>query len=493
MRVTIDPRGFNPLYWHLTKILQDEEIRFVYVYGGSSAAKTYSLLQRILLFTLQGAGSTMALRKYAVDIRDTIYQDCKSILNSWEPLDERFTLTQNLIETSKDRIRFRGLDDSEKLKGISSFRWIFMEELNQFDERDFKQVRKRLRGRKGQQIIGLWNPVDETHWIKKVLDRETWEDLPLEVEGSPGVSRLDPDHSFVKINQKRNAILIRTTYRDNFWIVGHPTDPDVGFYDRHTIEDFENDRIHDFNFWNIYANGEWGRTDTGAEIYRHFDPGIHTKPVQYNPDLPLHLSFDENVHPYPTLLVWQGEGSRADLVDEICLEAPKNNLTYTLTEFKRRYPAHRSGVLVYGDATSRKEDTKLEKGYNFFRLVEDGLREYRPVLRVPSANPSVMMRTAFIDAVFAGRIPGLQITIGNNCTKTIADFKYTKQAADGSKLKEKETDKATGVRFEPFGHATDASEYFLTQFFANEYNDFRNGGRREVNYLKGQRQNRTSY
>ena len=48
---------------------------------------------------------------------------------------------------------------------------------------DYKQVRKRLRGKEGQQIITTFNPIKETHWIKKeVFDIEKWHDVPMEIE-----------------------------------------------------------------------------------------------------------------------------------------------------------------------------------------------------------------------------------------------------------------------------------------------------------------------
>ena len=51
---------------------------------------------------------------------------------------------------------------------------MFCEEISEFDESDLKQIRKRLRGRKGQKIVALFNPISEDHWIKKkIFDTET--------------------------------------------------------------------------------------------------------------------------------------------------------------------------------------------------------------------------------------------------------------------------------------------------------------------------------
>ena len=65
-------------------------------------------------------------------------------------------------------------DDPEKIKGLESYQYVFCEEISEFDESDLKQIRKRLRGRKGQKIVALFNPISEDHWIKKkIFDTET--------------------------------------------------------------------------------------------------------------------------------------------------------------------------------------------------------------------------------------------------------------------------------------------------------------------------------
>ena len=87
---------------------------------------------------------------------------------------------------------------------------------------------------------------------------------------------------------------------------------------------------------------------------------------------------------------------------------------------RNRYPADRvKGLFVYGDRTSIREDTKLEKGENFFTKILQHLQKYSPNLRIQAANPSVVQSAGFINEIYAGRIPGLKIRIGDNCRKII--------------------------------------------------------------------------
>jgi len=472
MKVQFSRFLFNPVYWHIQEALNNPKYRFILVYGGSSAAKTYSAVQATIVETMTKAPKTMVLRKYATDIKDSIFSDFTGIVSNWN-LDKHHHITKNPAQIQSQAggiVRFRGLDDSEKVKGISGFKRVVMEEMNQFTHEDFKQIRKRLRGLPGQQIVGLWNPVSENHWIKnKVLDLEEWHDLPKDIEGRE-FSTLS-DESFKRENAAGDMLLIRTTYKDNFWIVGHP-DGEHGFNDIHTVNDFERDRRTDYNYYRVYALGEWGKLDTGAEFYKGFKVPVNVAPVEYDHTQPLHISLDENVNPYPALTVWQAQGKEIKQIDEICLESPRNTLKHACTEFAKRYRNHRGGLFVYGDATSRKADTKLEKGYNFFTLIKNYLEDFRPELRVPRSNPPVMIRGLFINDVFAGNIQGVSVTIGDNCKKSIEDLQYCKEDSDGTKLKEKIKDQKTGVRYEQYGHTSDTMDYFLTRFLRSEFANF---------------------
>jgi len=197
----------------------------------------------------------MVLRKYAVDIKDSIYSDFTTIISDWKLSDE-FVIQQNYIRCKKtgSYVRFRGLDDSEKIKGLSGFKRVVLEEISQFEEKDLKQIRKRLRGKAGQQIVGIFNPIDETHWIKtKIFDVE--ELIPVET-----------DIAGQWTNEQGNVVVFKTNYLDNKYIVGDwAVAPDGnlvqigGFVDQHTIDDFEKDKLNDFEYYRIYGLGDWGR------------------------------------------------------------------------------------------------------------------------------------------------------------------------------------------------------------------------------------------
>lgn len=225
--------------------------------------------------------------------------------------------------------------------------------------------------------------------------------------------------------------------------------------------------------------------EAGAEFYKSFNQDVHVSNVEYNDSLPIHISLDENVNPFITGNIFQISGKEVYQVDEMCLSHPKNTLKSLALEFKKRYPNHSTGVYIYGDATSMKADTKLEKGQNFFTLFCGYLKEYKPSMRVPRSNPSVAMRGNWINEdIFEKEI--IKLRISDKCFHTIQDLQFTKEDSDGTKLKKKEKDVRTGVTYEKWGHCSDVLDYLLTFAFNREFLNYQRGGRK-VKMIAGPR------
>lgn len=230
------------------------------------------------------------------------------------------------------------------------------------------------------------------------------------------------------------------------------------------------------NQYQVFVLGNWNiKLKSGAEFYHKFDLDANTEETKYNRALPLHISFDENVNPYLPCTIWQGNGLDLWQIDEIALKKPKNKIKSVCTEIDRRYKFHNAGMFIYGDSTSAKDDTKVESGYNFFKLAQRYLARFKPVLRVPKSNPSVVMRGNFINALFAGEIEGASVKIGESCELTIGDLSNVLEASDGKKLKIKEKDPKTGVTFEPWGHLSDSLDYVVSWYFKSQYRVYQGG------------------
>ena len=75
--MVINYKKLNPNGFYLLKYLNDETIRFIILYGGSSSGKSYSVAQTILIQTLQDGENTLVMRKVGASILKTIYEDYK--------------------------------------------------------------------------------------------------------------------------------------------------------------------------------------------------------------------------------------------------------------------------------------------------------------------------------------------------------------------------------------------------------------------------------
>lgn len=124
-----------------------------------------------------------------------------------------------------------GLDDVEKLKSIANVNRIWVEEASEISETDFNQLDLRLRGQSdiGYQMTVTFNPVSETHWLKK---------------------------SFFDIGRP-DSFVLKTTYEDN------------KFLDEQYIQTLLELKNQDYNYYRVYALGEWG--SIGSVIFSNWE------------------------------------------------------------------------------------------------------------------------------------------------------------------------------------------------------------------------------
>lgn len=434
-----------------------DQSRYLILYGSAGSGKSIFAVQKLVVRMLTETGHRfLVIRKVANTLRQSCFQVFKQIIidegqaHNFTFLESSMHITCNL---NGNEIIFAGLDDPEKIKSIAAITSVWCEEPTELNDKDFSQLELRVRGetQNYKQFILTFNPVDEDSWIKKRF--------------------YDKPDAQVKI--------IHTTYKDN------------AFLDADYIKHLTERVVANENLYRVYVLGQWGRATTGGEFYKCFRHTRHaTVELPYNPGVPLHISFDFNVNPYMSCGVFQIEIIPAVMngaivvtpekkiskqVDEIALPHPRNTTKDICREFARRYQAHNAGLFIYGDPSGRAEDTRAEKGWNDFTIIENELLHYKPTMRVSSKAPPVVMRGNFINTVFETNFGGLTFLIDPRCKNSIRDFLYLKEASDGTKLKEKEKDTDTGVQFEKYGHFSDLADYFYCEAFRSEFLDYQRG------------------
>lgn len=502
----INFKKLNPVGFYLMRFLQDLTIRFIILFGGSSSGKSYSVAQIILIFTIWEGSNTLVMRKVGASIRDSIYQDFKTaadqlgITNLFRFSDGVKTIT---CLSNGARIVFKGLDDSEKIKGLSSFKRVVLDEESEFEEEDYKQIRKRLRGMVGQQIITTFNPIKETHWIKtQIFDKEKWHDIPktVEIAGRELPPQLT-DVKSIRMNEPKSilnprtkeieehpsdTVVIQTTYLNNFWVVGSP-DGTYGFYDEQCVADFERDRLNDPDYYNVYALGEWGVIRTGSEFFSSFNRGVHTGVCEYDPTLPVHISVDSNVLPYISCTYWQisldGGKKHIRQIGETCADSPNNTVRKAAKLVAKRL--HEMGVdkvILHGDASTRAANNIDDEKRSFHDLFIDTMQKegIEVIDKVSNKNPSVPMSGEFINAIFDAVLPGLQITIDEQCKASTEDYMSVQKDVNGGILKTKVKNKITMQTYEEHGHISDTFRYVVVDMLREEFLLFSNRRKRNL-------------
>lgn len=507
----LDRELFSPNAFWLWRYTLDQSVRFIVLYGGSSSGKSFSVAQFFAILAYYEECSMLVMRKVGASIEKTIYADFKAAINGIDGLAECCRFKQNsIVFNNGGKIDFSGLDDPEKIKGISQYKRVFLDELSEYDESDFKQIRLRLRGMEGQQIVSAFNPISEEHWIKKHwFDREQWHEIPMSL--TVGGEMLPPELCAVKsvrMNSEKlilnpntgeydrhapDTIVIQSTYLNNFWVVGSP-DGKYGYYDYQAIANFENDRINDPDYYQVYALGEWGHIRTGAEFFPSFNRGVVCGKFPFNPELPIHISMDSNVLPYVTATFFQKEYKPDDVqqvtqFDELPIESPNNSARKAakVIAAKLREYHYDGKVYLHGDASGKAANTIDEQNRSFFDLVIDELEHegFEVEDCIGNKNPSVATTGEFINAVWDGRVDKVTIRIDNDCTTSIDDYQAVQKDENGAIAKIKVTNPVTKQKYEAHGHVSDTLRYAVHDLLRAQYTEFSMGRKRSI-YTEGE-------
>ena len=471
MRVRFSKKYFNPLYFIIKDILKDKTIRTVLIYGGKSSSKTVSICQALIKDSIVGNASTVALRKESTSIPTTLKKSFSLAIDSMYLYPAFLKQDRRFLCDNGSEVVLKGIDSEEKAKGVESYKYLFLDELNHFEQGEYEQFQLSLRGIEGQKIFAAWNPVDENSWVKtELVDKHEWVDTEW---------KLPCEHSFVKKSANGKIILIKTTYEDNYWIAGHPTG-EYGYRDENLIAEYNAMKNTNYNKYRVNVLGEWGKVTYGGEFLKSWRSEQHTGSYPYQQDLAIYLSFDENVNPYfPVGFFQVGEdGLSPRLIHSIAAENPNNTVKWICREISRKLKewGHRGKLYVGGDATSKKEDVKIEKGHDLFRLIINELWEFNPERRLSTSNPSVIISGQFFNSLLDGNINGITFGADNSNRKAIQDYENAKEDKNGHIDKKTVTNPITKVSYQPFGHFVDLTRYFLVNTYSAEYAKFQSGG-----------------
>lgn len=161
--------------------------RYIVMKGSAGSGKSVDTAQHYLLRLMQDKGRNLvAMRKSDITNRDSTFAELTGALfrmfksdyeRYWQIKQSPLQLT---FKPNGNQIIFRGMNDDkqrEKLKSITfpkgKLTDVWLEEATEFTQADLEIIDDRLRGElpEGQfyQIRMTFNPVNKSHWIKKVF------------------------------------------------------------------------------------------------------------------------------------------------------------------------------------------------------------------------------------------------------------------------------------------------------------------------------------
>ena len=224
-------------------------------------------------------------------------------------------------------------------------------------------------------------------------------------------------------------------------------------------------------------DGDWDaiHNDEGRAFWT-FEKLRHTSDVPFLPEIPVaHLSFDQNVLPYITMLAaqcrYKDDGVlQIRVFKEYCLKHPRNKTQALCEEFLKDWGGEVTSVYIYGDASGNKRDTR--QALSDYDIAMNALRSKvsNKANRVQRSNPEVRKAVLFMNALFEGKIPGAELVIDRGCLETVKDLLYIKEDANGGKVKQKKTE--NGVTFEELGHTSDSLTYLCVTLLKNQFSAF---------------------
>lgn len=225
MVVDVSRKVFNDAFLPSLFLYDTRRYRYLSYLGGAGSGKSVFLTQRTVLRVLREPGHRiLVVRKVASTLRNSVYRLFKDVIGDWG-LSHLFTFSDSYLNircVNGSEIIFVGLDNAEKLKSVAGITSIWCEEATELGEKDFNQLDLRLRGQgeHHKEVCLSFNPISETHWLKK---------------------------RFYDV-VKDDVFTLTTTYKDN------------RFLDDHYVEVLEGLKDSDPVYYAVYCLAQWGST-----------------------------------------------------------------------------------------------------------------------------------------------------------------------------------------------------------------------------------------
>lgn len=360
MIAQIDPSLVPPVY---RDFLLDYETRYTILYGGRGSGKTKAaILKHVLRCYKNEYFKCVYVRKAAAHLRDSVYAALKTCISDLglEWFFKCYDSDYRIIGANGNSFIPKGVDDPELTKGVDEVSHLLVEEATELDLEDFLTLDKLLRTNKTNvQCTLMFNPVMDTHWIRKHFF-------------SP-----DDKHAPNPIFGERLKIL-RTTYKHN------------NFIDREAYyQTLYDGAAGDTNRIKVDIDGDWGMEHNDNPWLFNFNADKHVVDgsIPFRPTYPVILSFDFNRHPVSCLAIQHSpqQGMPDSFIDFIQEFTGDVQLEDLCKRILTTYP--KSILFVTGDSTGKQGDIGFkDKHANYYKMIQAYLKLSDAQMKINSKN-----------------------------------------------------------------------------------------------------------
>lgn len=338
--------------------------RYVIAYGGRGSGKTDSFYIKYLLSLFEPYYFRLAyINKEKSNIRDQQYAGFKRVAKRIGLYDRLkfYDGDYRVVNPENDNMLIpKGMDDPEKTKGFDDLTAIWWDEINKGTLEDFQALNELLRtpSAKYLQFALSFNPVSITSWLRTTFFHED------------DAHALHPDYV-------RNAILNRSTYKDNEFI-------DQEEY----LATLKQSACGNSNVLRVNVEGDWGLEENGNPWLFSFKQETHVKPeLPFYPQFEVYLSFDFNRTPVTCLAIQQSPNkgekySFVHFIQEFCEDIQLEELCKRI---KAAFPS--SILFVTGDATGARGNVGFEaRNSSYYSMIKSYLNLSDRQMKVNTHN-----------------------------------------------------------------------------------------------------------
>lgn len=480
-----------PPWWKLINLhflqLTENTDRFLILYGGRDSSKS-NFAAKLLIYRCLNEPyfRYILIRKHYAWVRNSQYQNLYDTIFDLG-LESEFTFNTHPVKITckKNGNMFigAGADDVRAIKSIKDPTGCWYEEdIVYIPEADWITITTSIRSTKARFLQDIYTINPE---VKGESYDENWFWQRFFKGHDNELSFTDTQE--LEIGDKvfkRSYTVHHSTYKHNRWITPE------------RIAEYRILKEKDAYYGKIYVDGIWGNKTAEGLFYYAFNRAAHLIPCEYDPNRPIHLTFDFNIRPYVSASVWQvyDADEPHDIIEqaqmankmhkrprvlvkvaEIAAKPPKNRTKFACEEFCYRFKNHNDLVYLYGDPSGKQEDTRTEEGANDFSIIKKELEWYTVKTRLHEAAPNVAKRGEFINDILLGTTD-YAIVIDPSCTETIVDYTNGKEDDQGRKFKERVKDEE-GISYEKYHHFTDGDDYFITKFLKEAFRQYIRAGK----------------